>query len=102
MSVSSGPSLQDDFSNIPLADDDPQGKKSISMYRYVQAKLNFFSRRLENKKIFIHILINFSCDWGWWHNCWIVHGIRRHGSRQEHGLNSVHFYQWEQLAWPQP
>jgi len=25
MSVSSGPSLQDDFSNIPLADDDPQG-----------------------------------------------------------------------------
>jgi len=25
MSVSSGPSLQEDLSNIPLADDDPQG-----------------------------------------------------------------------------
>jgi hypothetical protein len=32
MSVSSGPSLQDDFSNIPLADDDPQG---INIYAYL-------------------------------------------------------------------
>jgi hypothetical protein len=49
MSVSSGPSLQDDFSNIPLADDDPQGM--IQTKTQKKQNRTLFSRQSKKRYI---------------------------------------------------
>jgi hypothetical protein len=51
MSMSSGPSLQDDFSNIPLADDDPQGTNKNAR----RAKSNLIFKSLKNATKFLYV-----------------------------------------------